>query len=306
MRPSVLVLGGGPDREREVSLRSAQSVTEALRDADHTVRLETITTLDERALAALPGDVVFPALHGAWGEGGPMQDLLERSGRAYVGCGPGAARLAMDKMASKLAAVRAGVPTPPAALVNIDDARCPLPLPVVVKPVFDGSSVGLHICTTLEDWRVAHAADEPGQARLVERLVGGGGPRREFAVGVVDGRALPIVEIAPAEGVYDFAAKYERDDTRYEVEPSLPGDTGERLGRWAMEIAGSIGAEPLCRVDFMLDASDDAWFLEVNTMPGFTAQSLLPMAARAAEMSMASLCARLVEMALRRPARVNV
>jgi len=296
----VLVLGGGPDRERDISLASARAVARALRDhGGFEVHEQTIDRPAPAELASMPPGVVFPVLHGSWGEGGPLQDLLAESGRPYVGCRPFAARCAMDKIAAKLAAARRGAPTQPAALVAVSDPVCPLPLPVVVKPAHEGSSVGLHVCTDHAAWRRAHeeAARQLDRPYLVESLIGRQGARRELAVGMLSGRALPIIEVTPAEGVYDFEAKYVRGDTRYTVRPELPNGLAERLGEWAEGIAESIGASGLSRVDFMLDADGAPWFLEINTMPGFTASSLYPMAARAAGIEMPELCARLVAQA---------
>lgn len=296
MKPAVLVLGGGPDRERQISLDSARAVAQALRaHGGYEVHEHTIDRLTAEELAAMPTGAVFPVLHGVWGEGGPLQDLLAHSGRAYVGCRPGPARSAMDKVAAKLAAARCGVPTQPAALVSVCDPVCPLPLPVVVKPVHEGSSVGLHLCHSEHDWRRAHdeASSDPARAYLVERLIGANGQRRELAVGVFEGRALPAIEIAPAEGVYDYAAKYTRGDTRYTPRPELPEGLVERLSDWAVSLAEAIGASSISRVDFMLDETGRPWFLEINTMPGFTGSSLFPMAAQAEGIEMPALCARL-------------
>ncbi len=146
MGTEVLVLGGGPDAEREVSLWSSKAVAEALTSLGrYRVRYEIIGKLTGAELKKLPGEVVFPVLHGGWGEGGPLQELLEADGRAFVGCGPAAARLAMDKLATKMASVKAGVLTAPSAVFNPADEGCPLAFPVVMKPVHEGSSVGVRI-----------------------------------------------------------------------------------------------------------------------------------------------------------------
>lgn len=302
--PSVLVLGGGPDPERPVSLQSAASVAGALRAAGAAVHERTIDRPDTAALGAMPGAVVFPVLHGAFGEGGPLQDLLEALGRPYVGSGPGAARLAMDKLATKLIAATLGIPTKPAAFLAPEDAVCPLPMPVVVKPVREGSSVGLHLCHDGAAWARAHAeaaADvrtNPGRAYMVEPLVAG----RELTVGLLDrGRGLeplPVIEIRPASGTYDYQAKYERDDTQYTVDPDLPPGVGRACAEGSVRLAEALGVRHLCRVDFLLDASGKPWLLEVNTMPGFTGHSLLPMAARASGLEMPDLCSGLIPAAL--------
>lgn len=299
---SVLVLGGGPDAEREVSLRSAAGVAEGLRATGRfEVSEQTIDRLTADELRAMEGEVVFPVLHGGWGEGGPLQDLLEADGRAYVGCRPRAARLAMDKLATKLAAERLGLATPDAAALNPRDEGCPVELPAVVKPAHEGSSVGLHICRSGSDWTAAIGAvredtgENPGRVYLIERMVAG----RELTVGLLDGEALPVIEICPAEGVYDYEAKYGRKDTRYVANPELPRGVEETVRAGAVALAGAMGVRHVGRVDFLLDESGRAWVLEVNTMPGFTASSLLPMGAKAAGLSMSELCGRLVELAVR-------
>ncbi|QOI98988.1 MAG: D-alanine--D-alanine ligase [Phycisphaeraceae bacterium] len=308
---TVLVLGGGPDAERPVSLISAKAVADALTAAGWAVHHAVIDRPSDAHLAQLPGDVVFPVLHGGWGEGGPLQDLLERAGRPYVGSPPGPARLAMDKVATKMAAVHAGIPTAQAAVLNTRDEGCPLgDYPVVVKPVHEGSSVGVHICRNADDWRAARkaatadAAAHPGRVYMVERAVlgdAGARPARELTVGVLDlgegPEALDIIEIVPAEGFYDYKAKYERHDTTYTVNPPLPPGVRDRVRGWAVDLFRALGCRDLARVDFLLDQAGNAWLLEVNTMPGFTDHSLLPRAAQHAGIPMGSLCGALVRRA---------
>jgi D-alanine-D-alanine ligase len=298
---TVLVLGGGPDAERPVSLNSAANVAAALRAAGRwTVVEQTIDRIGLDELKAFPGDAVFPVLHGSFGEGGPLQDLLEADGRPYVGCRPRAARLAMDKMATKLAAAAAGVPTAPAYILNSKDMACPTALPVVVKPVHDGSSVGLHICRDAAAWEQARAAvtadltEQPGRAYMVEKYI----PGRELTVGLLAGEPLPIIHIAPAQGVYDYEAKYARNDTRYHLEPALPPGMDASLKAFAKRLGEAIGVRHISRVDFILDGSGNPWLLEINTMPGCTSHSLVPMAARHRGIEMPELCSSLVEMAL--------
>jgi len=304
---SVLVLAGGPDAERSVSLDSARCVAEALRDCgEFRVEACTIDVPTPNELRALPGEVIFPALHGPFGEGGPMQDLLEADGRPYVGSGPLAARQAMDKMATKLAAARIGVTTPEAAVLNIADDRPPLPCPFVVKPVHEGSSVGVYLVHTEAQWPIALDAmradsrKHPDRVFMVERLIAG----RELTVGLLDTgaglEAMPVTEIRPAEGFYDFEAKYDRDDTAYTVDPELPPGVAESARRDALAVARTLGVRDLARADFLLDHAGRAWFLEINTMPGFTGHSLLPMAAATRGFDLPRLCGHLVSLALDR------
>jgi D-alanine-D-alanine ligase len=298
----VLVLGGGPDSERQVSLWSSQGVAEALRGLGRQVRYEVIGRLTQRELAGLSGGVIFPVLHGGWGEGGGLQDLLEVDGRPYVGSRPHAARMAMDKMATKMAAARAGVLTQEAAVFNPADEGSPVEFPVVVKPVHEGSSVGVHFVREPGEWAgvrekvLKEQREHAGRVYMIERAVLGG---RELTVAVLDGRVLAPIEIIPRVAFYDYEAKYTSDDTKYVVNPELPRGVKETIQAAAAAMWGALGARHLARVDFLLDRAGTAWMLEVNTMPGFTGHSLMPMAARDAGLSYADLCAALVEMAVR-------
>lgn len=306
----VLVLGGGPDAEREISLQSARAVAHALQ-ANFQVIKHTIDCVDDFDLHTLEGDVIFPAMHGFWGEGGPLQDALEADGRPYVGSGPHAARWCMDKIATKLTALSLDIPTPPSCLFDPRDRIGPIEPPLVLKPTHDGSSVGLHVCRDLETWNNARlrARDDicahPQRSYMLERFI----PGRELTVGLLGDEnhltALPLVEIAPAGGVYDYDAKYARTDTAYTISPKLPPGVAEQITQAALALATHIGVRDLARVDFVLDADNTPWLLEINTMPGFTSTSLLPKAARGIGMSFEDLCARLVELALRRARRTS-
>jgi D-alanine-D-alanine ligase len=310
MGTEVLVLGGGPDSEREVSLWSSKAVAESLESLGRfRVRYEVIGRLTAQELKRLPGEVIFPVLHGGWGEGGPLQDLLEADGRAFVGCGPRAARVAMDKMATKMAAAKVGIATAPAAIFNPNDVGCPIAMPVVIKPIHEGSSVGVHIVRTDTDLPRAHEAvrqdqaRHPGRVYMIEQAILGG---RELTVGVLDSQVLAPIEIIPAVAFYDYAAKYTSDDTKYQVAPNLPAGVTETIQQAAAKLCREVGVRHLARVDFILDKQGQAWLLEVNTMPGFTSHSLLPMAAKHAGLSFADLCARLVELAKRDHAQAKV
>lgn len=293
---TVLVLGGGPDRERPVSLKSAAAVAAALREAGHTVIESDIGPGNESPLDGR-FDVVFPVLHGRFGEGGPLQRMMDARGLRYVGCKARAAATAMDKCASKQMAERHGVPTPPYQLVGPRKA-VELDLPVVVKPLTDGSSIGVHICRTDEQLDAARAELHRSHAYLLaERFV----PGREVTVGIVDEQPLAPIQITPAPeaGFYDYEAKYDRDDTRYSFDVQPP-PLVEEVQRHAMTVFRAIGCRHLSRVDFMVDADNRPWFLEINTMPGFTSHSLVPMAAAKAGLSMAALCDKLVRLAMKR------
>lgn len=298
-KPTVLVLMGGPDAERRISILSGRQVAQALRDSGRfDVREHVIDRPSGARLAELGGDVVFPVLHGRWGEGGPLQELLDALGVPYVGSEPAAARLAMDKIATKrLLKANAGVPVPADRLLELGDV-CDLSPPVVLKPVDEGSSVDLLICRNDAQIAEARALLHPARgAVMVERYVAG----REITVGIVSGRVLPLIEIVPSAEVefYDYQAKYFRQDTRYVINPQLTAGMAEACAAIAAGAFEMVGCRDIARVDLMLD-EDGPWFLEINTMPGFTTHSLVPMAAARAGRDMPALCAALVDAALAR------
>ncbi len=306
MATKVLVLGGGPDAEREVSIKSATAIAEALRqDGTYEPELKIIDRLSVEQLRAMSGEVVIPYLHGPWGEGGPLQDVLEADGRAFVGSGALASRLAMDKVATKQAALMLRVTTPPMFMLNVGDTRAPFSYPVVIKPVHEGSTLGLHIVSDQAGWKRAvgtiKAEATKGIVRtyMVEPKIGGTAWARELTVGVLDGSALPIVEIKPKGGLYDYDAKYVSNETKYTVDPELPAGMGEAMKRDAVNLCRALQCRHIARVDFMIGGDGRAWMLEVNTTPGMTDHSLVPKAARQLGMTMPALCRRLVELAVR-------
>ncbi len=313
-RYDVLVLAGGPDAEREVSLQSAGAVAAALRASDRCdVRYEEVGHLDDASLASLLSgtqrEVVFPVLHGPWGEGGGVQRLLERAGATFVGTGSRGAGAAMDKVRTKQVAAQLGVRVLDTAILDpgVMDAP-PFDLPVIVKPVCQGSSIGMRACRDESDWAQAVvAARSSAMPMMVEPMLQGA---RELAVGLVctgEERALrgvPIIEITPLksqerDGLYDYEAKYIRDDTVYTPNPELAGGVGERVVAWTVSLAHALRVRHLCRADFLLDDDGRAVMLELNTMPGFTGHSLLPLACRSAGLAMEDLCPGLVERAWR-------
>jgi D-alanine-D-alanine ligase len=291
---TVAVLMGGPDAEHAVSLDSGRAVATALGE-HHDLVVTNVeigrSTRDE--LAAIEADVFFPVLHGPWGEGGPLQQLLELDGRPFVGWRAHGAEAAMDKHHTKQVALDLGLMTPPWERLP-PGAASRLDPPVVIKPVAEGSSLELHIARTLEEREAALArlASRQGDV-LIERFIEG----RELTVGIIEDNTLPIIEITAASGVYDYQAKYHRDDTRYTVDPELPAGVEAQLRKASVCLHHALGGRHLSRVDFLLDQAGP-WLLEINTMPGFTTHSLLPMAAVARGWDMPDDCRRLVQLAL--------
>ena len=304
-RPRVLVLSGGPGSEREVSLAGGEQVAAALREGGYEVSEGEVGPNDWDRLDGFEaggGGVVFPVLHGRWGEGGPLQQELERRGVAFVGSRSRAAAVCIDKAQTKRRLEAAGIATPPWSMVDPGDPRLPLRPPVVLKAPLEGSSIGLAICP---DDRAAadarprlHAEHGP---LLVERFI----PGREVTVGVLDTgprgdepQPLPPIHIVPNAVFYDYHAKYRSDETRYLFDFGNI-DLLHRLRTIAAMTHHAVGARHLSRVDFIVDADDRPWVLEVNTLPGFTTHSLLPMAARRSGLSLPELCSRLVRAAWR-------
>jgi D-alanine-D-alanine ligase len=291
----VAVVMGGTSHEAEVSLHSGQAVVEALITAGYEV---VPVVLAEDSIATIPSDVaaVYIALHGGYGEGGGIQADLDARALPYTGPGAKASALCMDKEATKQVLSAAGLPVPLGCCVTLADAEkaCPFPLPVVVKPPRDGSSVGLSKVTELEQWaeavRLACAQDERGEA-LCEAYI----PGRELAVGVVHGKALPVLEILAPNGWYDFHAKYAPGVSQH-VYPEHDAMM-ERLQRLAEQACAATGCRGAVRVDFRLTDAGEPYILEINTAPGCTATSLLPDAAARAGIAFPEFCASMIERA---------
>jgi D-alanine-D-alanine ligase len=295
---NITVMLGGPSAEREVSLRSGAAVAKALRSLGHGV-----TELDPREPAwDLPEgtQVVFLALHGTYGEDGTVQDRLERIGVPYTGCGPEASRLGFDKTLTKQRFLEAGVPTARFTVIDSPTARWPMGWnpPVVLKPARQGSSVGLQFVERVADWgrALAEALRHDSRVLMEEKITG-----RETTVGILAGRALPVVEVRPKSGAYDYQNKYTPGCTEYLCPAPFDEVAGARIQAAGFMAFEAIGGRDYGRVDVMVRPNGEPVVLEVNTLPGMTETSLLPKAAAAAGLGYAQLCQRMVELALARP-----
>ena len=299
-RPRVLVLMGGPDAEREVSIMSGTEVAKALSStgAFDVIPL-TIMRITAQELLAHRPDAIYPILHGPWGEGGPLQEILEQiertNGIGFVGPRAKPAAIAMNKIATKSIATAIGVRTPRARQIARGEAL-DLDAPLVLKPSDDGSSVDLRICHNADEVARGRAELEPRREHLMaEEYIRG----REMTVGIVNGNVLPIIEIVPNTAFYDYEAKYIRNDTRYQIDPELPAAVAQEMRDATARVFDAIGLRDVARADFMIDERG-AWFLEINTAPGMTTHSLIPMASRHTGVDMAQLCSTLVHDAMRR------
>ena len=289
---------GGPSAEREVSLRSGAGVVKALRSLGHTV-----VELDPKTPDwILPPDtevVCLAPLHGTYGEDGTVQRQLAQLGVLYTGCDSEASRIAFDKVLTKQKCIAAGVPTAKFVVVNSEKAPLPkeLRLPLVVKPVRQGSSVGLQFVERAEDWQnaLAEALKFDSEVLVEEKIVG-----RETTVGILDGMALPIVEVCPHNGVYDAHSKYTVGATEYFCPADFDMVTTGKIQTAALGAFHAIGGRDFARVDVMVRSNGEPIVLEVNTLPGMTETSLLPKAAAAAGLSYEELCQCMIDLALKR------
>lgn len=303
----IAVLSGGISLEREVSLRSGSRVGDALADRDYQIdRLDVDAELVRR-LAEGGFDLAFLALHGAAGEDGTIQSILEVLELPYTGPDGLASALAWNKPVAQGLYRRAGLAVPDHVVLSqqafremgasaaVEKVADELGLPLVVKPATGGSSLGLSVVERVDQLPAAIVGSfSYADSVLVERFVAG----TEVAVSVIDGEALPAVEIQPKEGRYDFAARYTAGATEFHVPARLDADVTERCAEVAVRAYGAVGCRHVSRADLIVDADGAPWLLELDTCPGLTETSLLPLAAQAHGLDFGDLCERLVELAL--------
>lgn len=291
----IAVLMGGKSNEREVSLNSGKNVAEALSSLGKYEVIPVVIESDD--LTALPKDVdaVYIALHGGWGENGGVQTALNQLKIPYTGPGAMTSRIAMDKIKTKMVLEMKGVPTAAWSLASSGTKASPLPLPVVVKPPSDGSSVGISKVTTQDQWEEALNTALEAQGGKGEILVEEFIPGREMTVGVINGEALPVIEIVAKNGWYGFDEKYKSDETRY---PFLEdGDLAQKLKKTAIEAYNALGCRGVTRIDFRVSPVGRLYVLELNTSPGFTSHSLVPMAGMKTGLTFAEVCDKILSQA---------
>jgi D-alanine-D-alanine ligase len=293
------VLLGGLSTERPISFKSGHAVADALRSRGFDV-VEIDVGLDvDLRLRAEGVQTAFPVLHGKWGEDGCIQGLLECMGIPYCGPSVTAAALTMDKVTTLRLLEAGGVPIPKGITWTREQGadgptEPPFSLPLIVKPVREGSSFG--VTRVFEPAQLAagvRAALELDDRCLIEELL----EPPELTVGVLAGRALPLVEIAPVDGWFDFTAKYTKGKTEYFCPARIPEDLTRRVQEIGLLAAKLTGCLDSCRIDVMAGGARGPRVLEVNTIPGMTGTSLLPMAAKAVGIEFPELCERLLRMA---------
>ncbi len=319
MKPkNIVVLMGGISPEREISLRSGNAVARALKDAGFNVSCVDVKDEKIKELDHVEIDAAFIALHGYFGEDGGVQQLLESKGIPYTGSGINASKLAMDKLATKKCFIKDSLKTPDyititefQELAEVRHEIINLGLPVILKPTRNGSSIGISIIKDVNDLPLGlEKAFEFGYELLVEKYIQG----REFTVGILDDKALPIIEIKPATEFFNYEAKYKDDRTRYLIVETTLEENGigsdslcsvgflssslyHKAQTLALSAHRTLGCKGFSRVDILFDDRDNFYLLEVNTIPGFTEKSLLPKAAKAAGISFTSLCEKIVDLA---------
>ena len=316
---------GGRSSEREISLRTGRGIAQALRNLGHQVVAVDaangrLLPAGEEERAALPAaalepagevalarpevlagaDVVLIALHGAAGENGTLQALLDLAGKPYTGSGMLASALAMNKAMAKRLFEHAGIPTPAWQLLPADAAAEAVDLqalggfPLVIKPNEEGSSVGLTVVESAAGLPAAlRTAGALGEI-LIERFIEG----RELTVALLGEQTLPVVEIRPRGGLYDYESKYTAGRSDYFCPADLPPPTAERVQELSLRAARVLQCRGVVRVDFRLDPRGEAYCLEVNTVPGMTPTSLVPMAAKAAGIDYDQVVQRMLDLAV--------
>ncbi len=298
------VLLGGYSSEREISLKSGKAVYDALEEAGHHVsKIDIVSREDDigQMIQAAGIDVAFIALHGALGEDGTIQSLLEMAGVPYTGSGVDASRIAINKISTQNVLRKKNFPVPIFTTVFQEDSMDEDALltrvdgmPVVVKPAAEGSSLGVTIVHKRENFKKAvMEAFRYGSPILVDHYIQG----RELTVGILSDEPLPVVEIRPTHDFFDFTAKYQKGLTDYLVPAPLSAEITTKVQQMALAAYEAVGCRDFSRVDVILDRKMNPYILEINTIPGFTATSLLPMAAQEAGYNFTQLCEKIIALA---------
>ncbi|WLF83880.1 D-alanine--D-alanine ligase [Moraxella sp. ZY210820] len=295
----VAVLFGGISAEREVSLNSGQAVLDSLLRSG--VNAEKFDPKERSITELVHYDRAFIVLHGRGGEDGAIQGVLEWLNIPYTGTGVQGSAIGMDKVKTKQVWAGYQLPTAPYKIVNaqinVADVIAEIGLPFIIKPVHEGSSIGMSKVEKSEDFAQAFAkATAHDAVVMAEKWITG----KEYTIVILNGKALPVISLQPPKEVafYDFEAKYKRNDTQYGIPCGLSADDEQRLQALALEAFQVVGAEGWGRVDAMRDEQGNFWLLEVNTVPGMTDHSLVPKAANAVGYSFDELCVQILSQTL--------
>lgn len=277
----VAVLMGGKAAEREISLLSGHAITDALvRQGIDAVACD-VSSVGELVEISNSYDRAFIALHGRWGEDGIVQAILDDLGLPYTGSGMAASAIAMDKLRTKWLWQGAGLPTPKFLWVSnsqpFNTEQFSIPFPVIVKPSHEGSSIGMRKVNKIDDLADAVAyAQQYDSEVLIEQWITGS----EYTAAVLNGEALPLIELKTTHEFYDFDAKYRSNDTQYICPCDIPEELDTQIRALTLRAFEVVGAKTWGRVDIMVDEQSQPWLIELNTVPGMTDHSLVPMSAK--------------------------
>ncbi|KIE59377.1 D-alanine--D-alanine ligase [Methylacidiphilum kamchatkense Kam1] len=286
----ITVLKGGPSAERQISLKTASAVESALCALGY--ELTAVDVINEKFELPESTEICFLCIHGTFGEDGQIQRLLMRRGIPFTGSDAASSEKAFDKVWSKKLFVQGGIPTPPFFVVG-EEKKLPFGPPYVIKPSRQGSSIGVEFVYTMEDFEEAvRKSKQFDHVVIAETLIKG----RELTVAILDNKALPIVEIKPKKGFYDYQNKYTKGASEYICPALLTKSQVEAVQKTALDAFHVLGCSIYGRVDIILSENGVPWVLEINTIPGMTETSLFPMAAKAAGLNFAELCEKIVEL----------
>lgn len=295
----VAVLMGGWSAEREISLKSGQAVYKALRESGVCVDAVDVGRDVMQLLQQGQYDRAFNILHGRGGEDGVIQGVLELMGIPYTGSGVMGSALSMDKLMTKRLWLGSGLPTPRHLVLkqatNFESVVAELGLPLIVKPASEGSSIGMSKVEAVKDLKTAYEEAARFDCPVfAEQWITG----EEYTIALLEGEALPVIRLETPKAFYNYEAKYQSTDTQYLCPCGLEAEQESTLKELALEAFEASGATGWGRVDLMVDAKDRPWLIEVNTVPGMTDHSLVPMAARAAGMSFEALVMKILATSL--------
>jgi len=297
----IAVLAGGPSSERKISLKSGKAIYNALKKNELDVELVKVAKKNLGKLENLKIDIAFIALHGKFGEDGTVQRILEDKGIVYTGSGIEASRIALDKLASRKIFLSNNLNIPDYKVAEKDEYSKDIveefKLPFVIKPRHEGSSIGLSVVT--DKAKAINALDNAfiyDDWAILEEYIHG----KELTVGILEDKALPVIEISTEHSAYDFSAKYLDNKTAYIVPAPLDKRLREHVEDSALRAHKALGCRDFSRVDIRMDNKENVYILEVNTIPGMTERSLLPKAAKEIGLNFDNLCVKLIDLAHKR------
>jgi D-alanine-D-alanine ligase len=300
LNPNIVILAGGVGAERDVSILSGQALSDSLSNSFPT-RLIEIHTRELPSGIDPQCDVIFPVIHGEFGEDGELQNLLESGGFEYCGSDVLSSRLCMDKAKAKEEVFSEGVRIPQGiefkdpSSMDVDEILSTFGNELIIKPIDQGSSVSLYLISGKDDLLSTLKQIQSGNWLLEERIFG-----REVTIGVLDRDTLGIVEVIPVGGVYDYERKYTPGSTEYRFPAILDSETESEIKEFALKSYHRCGCRDFARVDFMICEDGNAHFLEINTLPGLTTTSLLPKSASSSGYNFDQLTKKLVSPAIQR------